>query len=179
LHCTSLWVCSRDIGGDRRPISPSGSCSGAVKQAACKPVRHFPRSDTTCEGPILSSIVEGTGDFPPSSGDEQPVPHGCMACRHGQDRGGEDCGYPRRQNYTHTRTGLFRICRRPISAITRRRAQAASAYPAVAKSRLRPFAEVEPFPSIAPSNFTFDGVRMYLTSSFGEIRCCAAAVSQI
>jgi hypothetical protein len=79
----------------------------------------------------------------------------------------------------HTRTGLFRICGRPISAITRRRAQAASAYPAVAKSRLRPFAEVEPFRSIAPSNFTFDGVRMYLTSSFGEIRCCAAAVSQI
>src|SRR3979490_224369 len=29
----------------------------------------------------------------PSSGDEQPVPHGSMACRHGQDRGGEGCGY--------------------------------------------------------------------------------------
>src|SRR5664279_163728 len=30
---------------------------------------------------------------PPASGDEQPVSHGGMACRHGQDRGGEDCGY--------------------------------------------------------------------------------------
>src|ERR1700732_2260737 len=29
----------------------------------------------------------------PASGDEQPVSHGSMACRHGQDRGGEDCGY--------------------------------------------------------------------------------------
>src|SRR5712675_1416458 len=30
---------------------------------------------------------------PPAPGDEQPVPHGGMVCRHGQDRGGEDCGY--------------------------------------------------------------------------------------
>ena len=30
---------------------------------------------------------------PPASGDEQSVSHGGMACRHGQDRGGEDCGY--------------------------------------------------------------------------------------
>ena len=30
---------------------------------------------------------------PPASGDEQPVSHGGMACRHGPDRGGEDCGY--------------------------------------------------------------------------------------
>src|SRR5258708_9379502 len=29
----------------------------------------------------------------PASGDEQPVSHGGMACRHGQDRGGKDCGY--------------------------------------------------------------------------------------
>src|ERR1700730_11930758 len=29
----------------------------------------------------------------PASGDEQPVSHGSMACPHGQDRGGEDCGY--------------------------------------------------------------------------------------
>src|SRR5258708_18511936 len=29
----------------------------------------------------------------PASGDEQPVPHVGMACRHGQNRGGEDCGY--------------------------------------------------------------------------------------
>jgi hypothetical protein len=29
----------------------------------------------------------------PASGDEQPVSHGGMACRHGQDRGGEGCGY--------------------------------------------------------------------------------------
>src|SRR5271168_706476 len=29
----------------------------------------------------------------PASGDEQPVSHGGMACQHGQDRGGEDCGY--------------------------------------------------------------------------------------
>src|SRR5664279_2841988 len=30
---------------------------------------------------------------PPASGDEQPVSHGDMARRHGQDRGGENCGY--------------------------------------------------------------------------------------
>src|ERR1700737_5397876 len=30
---------------------------------------------------------------PPTSGDEQPVSYGGMACRHGQDRGGEDCRY--------------------------------------------------------------------------------------
>src|SRR3954467_5673184 len=30
---------------------------------------------------------------PPASGDKQPVPHGGMVRRHGQDRGGEDCGY--------------------------------------------------------------------------------------
>src|SRR6267154_1275458 len=30
---------------------------------------------------------------PPASGDEQPVSHGGMACRHRQDRGGKDCGY--------------------------------------------------------------------------------------
>src|SRR6202043_46498 len=30
---------------------------------------------------------------PPASGAEQSVSHGGMACRHGQDRGGEDCGY--------------------------------------------------------------------------------------
>src|SRR5271154_5345342 len=30
---------------------------------------------------------------PPASGDEQPVSYGGMACRHGQDRGGKDCGY--------------------------------------------------------------------------------------
>src|SRR5665213_2462614 len=30
---------------------------------------------------------------PPASGDEQPVSHGGMACRHEQDRGGQDCGY--------------------------------------------------------------------------------------
>src|ERR1700730_4201291 len=30
---------------------------------------------------------------PPVSGDEQSVSHVGMACRHGQERGGEDCGY--------------------------------------------------------------------------------------
>src|SRR5580704_2206122 len=30
---------------------------------------------------------------PSASGDEQSVSHGGMACRHGQDRGGEGCGY--------------------------------------------------------------------------------------
>src|SRR6266851_7206029 len=30
---------------------------------------------------------------PSASGDEQPVSHGGMACRYGQNRGGEDCGY--------------------------------------------------------------------------------------
>jgi hypothetical protein len=29
----------------------------------------------------------------PAPGDEQPVSYGGMARRHGQDRGGEDCGY--------------------------------------------------------------------------------------
>ena len=36
---------------------------------------------------------DGIGSSPPASGDEQPVSPGGMACRHGQDRGGEDCGY--------------------------------------------------------------------------------------
>ena len=39
---------------------------------------------------IMDELLQSS---PPASGDEQPVSHGGMACRHGQDRGGQDCGY--------------------------------------------------------------------------------------
>ena len=40
---------------------------------------------------VLDDFLQSS---PPASGDEQPIPHGGMARRHGQNRGGEqDCGY--------------------------------------------------------------------------------------
>src|SRR6267378_1930809 len=41
-------------------------------------------------GRIMDEFLQSS---PPASGDEQPVSHGGMACRHRQDRGGKDCGY--------------------------------------------------------------------------------------
>jgi len=40
----------------------------------------------------IGSWMNFYNQSPPASGDEQPVSHGGMACRHRQDRGGKDCG---------------------------------------------------------------------------------------
>jgi hypothetical protein len=41
----------------------------------------------------IGSWMNFYNDCRPHQADEQPISHGGVACRHGHDRGGEDCGY--------------------------------------------------------------------------------------
>src|SRR5712672_1699134 len=76
----------------------TGFCIAALDEALA---RHgAPKIFNTDQGAQFTSVAftgrimdEFLQSSPPASGDEQPVSHGGMACRHGQDRGGEDCGY--------------------------------------------------------------------------------------
>src|SRR6266478_474365 len=78
------------------------ACSGRRHNQLCRRHHECKLGDQTRddadkeprEEPVLwafSNLVVQSS--PPASGDEQPVSHGGMACRHGEDRGGEDCGY--------------------------------------------------------------------------------------